>query len=324
MKDEIIELMNDIFRKYMIDITLDSTDIDIGNQNTDYIYFSTDREKRGNEIILTSRDKIKQLLDNKSKSRIGDNSVMYHLLRFEHAVKIFETKEIQLSALSYLWENDPLEYSEFFRRTGLYHFLHNDEIFKIKDNVFVFCFSDSCRNEESWKLYGQNETGVALGFTFNNFSDNPIHEDLYLLKDVTYDNGYDFDFIIELQERLYCKYRKRLYFEGVSTFGKFYKRKKFDFEREIRLCIDFQTNRDYKEIYEQLGLHMPTEKDLDHYFKVEYNEASKRHFIRIPFKNDLFNLKISELIIGKNVDYENVEHLKYLTKDQPINIWKRK
>ncbi len=323
MKQSIVDLINEVLRKYNINIIVDYDDIYIDPKQTNYIFWSTDRIQKGNNIELISKDKIKIFLDNKSLSRVHDYSIMYHMLKFDYAVSVIQNKEIQLSSLSYLWDNDPLEYSEFFRRTGMYNLLNNDEIEKIKEKVFIFCFSDSCRNEDAWKLYGNNETGIALGFNFTKFSDNPVQEELYFLKDITYDFGYDFDFIIEMQEKLYSKFQRRLVFEGASTFGKFYKRGKYSFEREIRLCFDYQSNIDYKDIYRQFGLTMPKEKDLENYFKIEYDKQSNRYFIKVPLNNDLFDLELTEVICGKNVDSTKFSQLESLTKNTPIKLWKR-
>lgn len=324
MEEEIVNLINRILEKYHIDIHLNVEDIYLDPNQADLIFFATERVREGDRIRLISQDKFKDFLDRRARTRYFDYAVMYHMLKYEYALQALENKVIQLSSLAYIWENDPLEYSEFFRRAGMYHFLHNDEINRIKENVFIFCFCDSCRNEDSWKLYGNDETGLAIGFRFKSFSDNPVHKDLYLLKDIVYDMGYDFDFIIEMQEKLFCRFNRRLVFEGVTKFGKYYKRGKYEYEREIRLCFDYQENLDLKDVYRQFNTAIPAEKDLETYFEIENDEEHHRRFIRIPFNNPLFEIEVSEVICGKNVNNEQFQRLQTLVQETPIRLWKRK
>lgn len=286
-----------------------------------FIYWKEDRTEQGNsvELKLNANDKFKSYFENVAPSRKFDYGQFYHMLKFDYAIKTLQNKEIQLSALSYLWENDPVEQTEFLRRHGFLKNIVNDKIEEIKNKVFIFCFSDSFRSEEAWKLYGQNDMGVALGFRFVEFDQN--YTDLYQLKDVVYDSGYDFDFINEIQFRLKKKFGRQLLFSGLSNLSKFYKRSKYAWERETRLCFDYQANEDYSEIYNQKGLTFPDEINLNKFFPIQCDESG-RYFIKVPFNNRLFKLKILEIICGKNITNEQIKQLKSLVDTDTI-IWRR-
>jgi len=193
------------------------------------IFWSEDKITNGNstEFKLNAKDKFKPYFEGIAKSRNLDYGQFYHILKFDYALSTLTNKEIQLSALNYLWDNDPLEHTEFLRRHGYFKNLVYDKIEEIKNKDFIFCFSDSFRNEDPWKLYGQNETGVALGFRFTKYSDNPAHTDLYQLKDIAYEGGYDFDFINEIQFRLKRDSESHCILVVFRHFQKIYKRAKY-------------------------------------------------------------------------------------------------
>jgi hypothetical protein len=300
-------------------------DFSYSDVNGKYIFWAEDKISNGNstELKLNAKDKFKPYFEGIARSRKLDHGQFYHMLKFDYALSTLTNKEIQLSALSYLWDNDPAEHTEFIRRHGYFKNLVDEQIEEKKNKVFIFCFSDSFRNEDAWKLYGQNETGVALGFRFTKYSDNPAHTDLYQLKDVAYDGGYDFDFINEIQFILKKKFGKLLFFGGVSTLSNFYKRAKYKWEREVRLCFDYQVNEDFKEVFIKGNLAFPDEINLEKYFTKHHDTTNDRHFIKVPFENNrLFTLKVSEIICGKNITETQLNQLKAQADNDTI-IWRR-
>jgi hypothetical protein len=288
------------------------------------IYWAEERVTNGNstDVTLNAKDKFKIYFDNVALSRKFDYGQFYHMLKFDYALATLQKKEIQLSALSYLWDNDPAEQTEFLRRHGLLKNIIDNKIDEIKNKVFIFCFSDSFRAENAWKLYGQNETGIALGFRFIEYSVDQAHTDLYQLKDIVYDSGYDFDFINEIQFRLKKKFDRQLLFGGLSNISKFYKRAKYTWEREARLCFDYQANEDYAETFQKLGHPFPDEINLEKFFPKQYDTTTDRHFIKVPFSNKLFKLKVSEIICGKNITDTQIAQLKSQADNDTI-IWRR-
>jgi hypothetical protein len=318
MENEIIDLIKEVFEKYKINIPVDYGDIYLPAEMPEHIRWKPKNENEINDPTLNN--KIRIYFESNIKLRNYDFSRLFHYLKYEYAIKILENNKIQLSSLSYLWKNDPLEYSEFFRRIGMDNI---SGIEKIKDNIFVFCLSDNIRNEEAWKLYGNNESGIAIGFKFKWFSNKEEHEILYLLKDVYYYRNCDFDFYIELQNKLFKKFKRKFLLEGLSTFSKFYKREKYSWEREIRLCFDYDLNEFMCNNASKKGIVWPNECNLKNYFNKEFDIESNRHFISVPLKNDLFELEINEIICGKKVSDEQMTHLKTLANNSSINIWRR-
>ncbi len=305
-------------------ISVQPQDFSFSDGTGKIIYWGEEKIITGNstEIELNAKDKFKIYFENVAQNRKLDYGQFYHLLKFDYALTTLQNKEIQLSALSYLWDNDPSEQTEFLRRHGFLKNLVDDKIEEIKNKVFIFCFSDSFRAENAWKLYGQNETGIALGFRFIEYSDDTAHTDLYQLKDVVYDSGYDFDFINEIQFRLKKKFNKRLFFGGLSNLSKFYKRAKYAWEREARLCFDYQANEDYAETFQKMNLAFPDEINLENFFPKQHDTTSDRHFIKVPFDNKLFKLKVSEVICGKNISDAQIAQLK-AQADTDTTVWRR-
>jgi hypothetical protein len=114
-----------------------------------------------------------------------------------------------------------------------------------------------------------------------------------------------------------------LFFGGVSTLSKFYKRAKYKWEREVRLCFDYQENEDFKEVFIKGNLAFPDEINLEKYFTKHHDTTNDRHFIKVPFENNrLFTLKVSEIICGKNITDTQVNQLKAQADNDTI-IWRR-
>ncbi|MFZ4412005.1 MAG: DUF2971 domain-containing protein [Bacteroidales bacterium] len=305
-------------------ISVDPKDFSYADGTGKVIYWGEESITIGNttDVKLNAKDKFKKYFENVAHTRKLDFGQFYHLLKFDYALATVKSKEIQLSALSYLWDNDPAEHTEFLRRHGFLQQIVDDKIEENKNKIFIFCFSDSFRAEKAWDLYGQNETGIALGFRFVNYSNDPAHTDLYQLKDVVYDSGYDFDFINDIQFRLIKRFKRRLFFSGLSTLSKFYKRAKYSWEREARICFDYQANENYAEHFKNLGLPFPDEFNLEKFFPKQYDSASDRHFIKVPFDNKLFKLKVSEIICGKNITDAQIALLK-ASADTDTIVWRR-
>ena len=62
-----------------------------------------------------------------------------------------------------------------------------------RENIFILCFTKNGNKERFWKEYVNNDSGVCLVFRLLNF--DPQFAELYNFRDVSYDNGYRFDFI---------------------------------------------------------------------------------------------------------------------------------
>lgn len=264
-------------------------------------------------------DKFERYLKSHLIDRKSDKGQFYHLLKYEYALSTLKNQEIQFSALSYLFNNDYSEHIEFDKRHSIRFDNNPKTIEREKDEIFVFCLSENFRNEKSWELYGQNENGIALGIRFK-------EQNLcagYDFKNVFYDKGYDFDFINEIQYFFNKEFNKELLISGASLFSKFYKRAKYSWENEVRLCIDFTLFNNTKEFFSFCNTNIPDSINFEKICPIQIDTINNRKYLKLPFKNSLFEMEITEVICGKDITDEQIIELEKVTQNNAL-IWKRK
>lgn len=268
-------------------------------------------------------DKLADLLTKKlTKSRLYDFGTFYHFKNYDRAVQIIQDKEIQLTALNSHITNDSAEYSEFIRRYSHDPVFDNDFIKTARENVFIFCFTKHFRNERFWNEYAKNNSGLCIGFRFEEINENTA--ELFSLVDVIYDDGYNFDFINDIQRELLHRFDKYLLIGGLNRFAKYYKRKRYSWESETRLIFDFNENNKLQKLLNGdsiLGGGKMPELDLTNYLQI--NQESNRRFVKIKFNNTFFKLKVTELIMGSNVTSTQKDELSELVDDD-VHLWQVK
>jgi hypothetical protein len=276
---------------------------------------------------------ITKILGRTTKNRFDDRGQFYHFKSIRFAKTIIVQKEIQVSNLLSNQENDFAEYSEFFKRLGLFEKLipknyceqridskinlSKSKLEEERENIFILCFTKDGHNELFWERYALGDSGVCLGFKFSDFALGH----LYYFRDVVYDNGYKFDFLNHINYHLDKSFGRQLFLQGINKFSKFYKRGKYQWENETRLVFDYAG---------------PFHTDLENYLKINSDASTGRRYIKLPLvtdngensghaKNPFFSLTIDEVICGRHVSIDDFRQLEEsLKKTFPsARIWKR-
>lgn len=269
-----------------------------------------------------------------AQNRITDKGQFFHFKSLNIARLIIQNKSVQVSNLLSNQQNDFAEYSEFYKRLGLFHQLIPKDYCEQKttkqynpasrspmdeerEHILIICFSKEGHKERFWQDYASNDTGVCLVFRFLNFI--PDHAYLYNFRDVCYDNGYRFDFINHINYHFSREFGKQLFIEGITKFSKFYKRGKYQWENETRLAFHYS---------HAFGHYGPT---LEKAFPMQTDVATNRKYINLPLEgsntpNPFFTLTIDEVICGKNVSEADCNSLETLLAANFPNarFWQRK
>jgi hypothetical protein len=118
-------------------------DFSYSEVNGKYIFWAEDNISNGKstELKLNAKDKFKPYFEGIARSRKLDHGQFYHMLKFDYALSTLTNKEIQLSALSYLWDNDPSEHTEFIRRHGYFKNLVDEQIEEKKTKFSSFALA---------------------------------------------------------------------------------------------------------------------------------------------------------------------------------------
>ncbi len=181
----------------------------------------------------------------------------------------------------------------------------------------MLCFTQDNHNERFWDQYADKDTGVAIGFKFSGF--NLETRSFYDFRDVFYDKGYSFDFLNAINYNLRKEIGKILLAEGLVKFSKFYKRAKYNWENETRLCFHYDDGLlGHRQVLEKK---MPIETDL----------ATGRNYIELPLNghvkaNPFFDLQINEVVCGKYVpesDYQKIREVLAISFPK-AQIWQRR
>jgi hypothetical protein len=288
----------------------------------------------GMVTFKADKDPLAKIFDALTKDRFRDLGQFNHFKSADIALEIIKSRSIQVSSLFANDENDLAEYTEYFKRTGTFSPLLSKDFqerswcnkFNPSDetpadierrNIFVLCFTQDNHNERFWTNYAVNDTGVCIGFRFSNFNEEARKQ--YDLRDVFYDAGYSLDFYNDINYKI-RKFNKRVFTSGIVRFAKFYKRAKYAWENETRLCFHF----------DEPGIaQIPTSKFLENHFKVQSAENGRR-YINLPLAeneqaNPLFNLTVTEVVCGKYVPEALVNELREaLANSFPTAmIWQR-
>ncbi len=283
---------------------------------------------------------ITKIFDQSTHNRIFDRGQFFHFKSFERGKLILRNKSIQISNLLSNEENDFAEYSEFFKRIGLFYQLLPKDYCKFgtqgkfslssksiideaRGNIMILCFTKDGHNELFWKNYADDDKGICLVLRFTQLASYRIH--LYTFRDVCYDDGYQFDFINDINYHLAKSFGRQLFLEGCSKFSKFYKRGKYSWENESRLVLDYD--------FSLLGYG----HELNKLSPIQEDVAKGRKYIEMPLiakegdnilfdENPFFTLIIDEVVCGRKVTLDQYEELETIIKAKfpHTRIWQRK
>lgn len=318
IENEIIKIISETISEHNLSKLIDIDNIEIKIVNN-YIVFNGKYELAGKDE--TGVLEMKYIWDKtftnyfklKSRDRQNDQGIIYSFKKSQHVKEIIETKKLYLPSLNVLLQNDPLEYLDFINITNPFG---NNTEFDKKDNIFIYCFTKDFRKGEFWNNYGINKKNnkvenIAVGFRFHKKTNLKKLSNTIELRDVIYNLNNEFDFIRELQTKLFYKFKKILYIDSCEYFARYFKREKYNWENEIRLCVDYNQ-------YEFLQKHsiIPFEYEFENLFE------RKDKYIYVPMDNELFSIEICELICGKDISDFEYESLSKIAKERNILIWK--
>jgi hypothetical protein len=315
---KVVEIINSIIEKYklsdLIKITHDEIKINYASKTIEL--------KKHNKLcsqgpnIINPIRKFETYFNNLSICRKNDKNLFYSFKNFDVAVSTLK-EGIQLTHLPYYFNDDPLELYEFIDIVRA-----EPEKFKEdKDKIYIFCFTKDYRKEQMWNKYGKNS--VVIGFRFNKFQTDLDLSNIVEFRDVIYNVDNKYDFIREIQIVLKEQFGKTLIIDSFYNIARFFKRGKYAFEDEVRLCFDFN-QYNLKQIFSNLiypEMFKLNEFDLAKTF-IEGNDE-ERKYLFTKLKNPIFEIQIEELICGKELDDERYEDIKKLGEEKGIkNIWK--
>lgn len=271
-----------------------------------------------------------------SKNRVNDFGNFYHFKDLKRTIEIINTQKIKLYPLPKHNKNDNTESLELLRRywyglhekIGKSHYEVTDHSLddNIPETVHIFCLTKDFRNEMFWQKYANNDNGVCINFEFEHFNSMTVHhKKSFEFRDVFYDDGYTFDFLQDIRfkiENIGVKYN---IVPKSQWFKYYFKRKKYSWENETRISINFQNyiqsiiNSDDKDKSKLINEYSKT------YRSEIYDKENKTNMkpLCLELDNDFFKMKIVEIICGKNISNEDYISIRKICAEKKIKIWKR-
>jgi hypothetical protein len=249
---------------------------------------------------------------------------LYHFKSYDIAKKILETNSIQVSDMMSNFDNDFAEYTEFFRRIGMVRPFTTGETPSIargcyydtegkylvdhwKQSIFILCLTENGDEPKFWKEYGGDENAekvrLKMEFDLSNLPKTEGHELKVNFRKVCYDSGYKFDPILELNNTLRLNVQLELEPKGFTRFSTFYKRKKYECEKETRLSLDFTDySASLKSYVDDLLKQYPVKMD------------KKRRYIDLSADSRYIKWKISEITCSPSVTESHFNEIERLGK----------
>ncbi|MCL2207878.1 MAG: hypothetical protein FWB90_07285 [Fibromonadales bacterium] len=245
------------------------------------------------------------------------NNSLYAFKSPNHAIEMLENNDLRLTSLKKNEENDPLEYQEFWYRLGnisrmipdnydtkIKNWLCNNK-YKIpmdedREQIYIYCLTRN-PSPKHWTEYGDNDKNVCIEYNFKSKTDNngPFKDG-----NVYYDNGYDFDFLREINYYIRAKYGLFFSPSGWTKFALFYKRDKYRWEEETRLSLN---SANWPAIRESA-------KRKENGLEFKDGDADCG-IICIKNDNDYVNWEVKSITIGANCPKEDREKIKNIIKN---------
>jgi len=255
-------------------------------------------------ILPKESNPFKKLFDNLSVDySLQNNLELYHFKSISRAIEILATQRIKLYNLKSQSQKDYSELKEFFHR--YVDSTNNHPINDNMDSSFIFCFTNDIKNKKAWQYHAENETGVAFKFQLHLTKENTLGIEKKI-RGVYYDKGYDFDVFNNIFHQAFDDLKIRLDFlnKDFSWFGSFYKKGVYKWEQETRLFLNIQKDVKINAI-ENFALG---------------NRLKKYSFIEAPLKNNIFELNISQIILGINTSEIDKSIIESMAKKLNIEV----
>ena len=242
----------------------------------------------------------------------------YHFKKFKFGLDMLKREKLWVNSCQGMRHIDKEEFEAFLKiveAKGLY--TDPDKLEKKKKSVFVFCFSKNGTDETFWKDFGDNDTGICIEFEYKPVITAAVPEYEYFdFRNVVYDNLSETRFkpISELNSKTEAEFGKRIVFNGLNRFAHLHKRHNndngasFTWEDETRLAFDYDI------------------EDYSNYLKSIFPVSRRKglckapEHLNIPFRNPLFELKVTKVICGKNVTHSQMEKVRRVLDDSSIPV----
>ena len=292
------EKLSKIVNKHIAEFTRDEPSI---------ITNASDFVEDANLFSMYNIDVFSNIFNSKAPSLKHERKSLFHYKKFDVAYKFIEENSITASALSNFKNikkgDDLKEYEHFFdvAKIGTEKSFIDEQ----RDSIFVFCLTNNNCTERFWKEYADNEKGLCLELEIIDNQNTKLGFDL---KKICYDDGHEFQFFSDMQNELHSTFGRYLLASRLSNFAVFYKRKTredgsegFAWENETRLLLNCKTF-----------------EGLSKEFEIINKNGCK--YMKIPFDNPLFSIKIKSVTIGKNLSPAQKQKIEKLLKQKNITI----
>jgi hypothetical protein len=324
LKKNAVNIIKDIFSKYQItDFSIAESDLKISEDTNGKKDIIWNNNFDNNFSEIKSDDLLKDYQLSKIKDRKDDKGIFYHFLRYDYAKILFSTGKIQLSSLNQYLQSDYKEYIEFFHRY-LEVRDYSGFLDMRKNKTFIFCLTDSFRNEYFWDKFADQDKGIALGIRFKSFTEDSDLKDYYHFRNIFYDTGNALEFVSEIKKtiKLVLNFEFKIRLNNVP-FAYYYKRDEYQIENETRLCFDFNFFEARKEIYKNFTSKIPDRQRLDNILHI-LNDDEDRDYIEIDLNgNDFFKAEITDIICDKNLSTKEINNLNYIKHFPKAYCWQR-
>lgn len=281
MSGELASVVNEILSNHNIELTLEPFDLCVDPKNGTVIWNIQGIENPRKE------DKISSYLKKTTFKQIDISSrILYHYLpKGDYHKAIMDTQCIRLYNLNkYLkGDGDKSEYRLFLEKFGISFPNFEKQINDIKDDIFIWCLTDSKDSEKHWEKFADDGKGIVIAIQFK--STKPLSNTVGIS-----DVRYNLEFLEEVQSTLKEKYGLLLEISGFPLFAKYFKPKCLDWERETRLSFDNNFWHYAKFMHDQFKYENPQRASTGNLFSVQVDGDEK--YIQVPMKNDFFELEI--------------------------------
>jgi hypothetical protein len=227
--------------------------------------------------------------------------VYYHYKSFAGAYDIIENKKILASALSNYKKatEDSEEFSLFFQN---FDKVNEDYISREKQSNYIFCLTKENNNSKFWEEYTRKEdahTGLCIEFNLN------VKDTRYFdFRNLCYDKHNLFALLGEMVNNINNSVQGRCFLiAGITHFAAYYKNPDYEWEHETRLLFNAKT---FEKEYKKLN------------FVFTDKQRKSMRYMEIPLNNELFELRITRVIMGRNISADDKKKLLNLTR--PMNI----
>lgn len=209
------------------------------------------------------------------KNNLPQNN-LYRITRLEHLIDDLDNEVITFSHPTVF--EDVKEYKEL-------------------DSYFVQCWSKTYESPMMWGQYAKDHLGIMIKFDVKNYIE-PIMPGVPndgIFKPFPFDSywrdiEYDYEEFIKNENKNKLEYL-------------FHKRKGYEYENECRWVVDLNKNN-YLLIKNENNKEVIYPKIVS-----TFNNGKYYRFVKLPFKIDVWNLLISEIIIDPNANDDYFEYV---------------